>query len=396
MRILLVTDGLFPFVMGGMQKHSYYLAMHLAKKGASVEVVHCCAKQVGGHEHELMGWEGEWARRITFTQVPFPVLKRLPGHYLRANGQYSTAVYDRLRERVAGFDLIYCQGFTASAFIRGRKRGDITVPVVANLHGYEMFQTVPSWRYRLARHALRRKARAISRGADAVFSFGGRITDILIGMGVERGRILECPIGIDDNWLVKEIISTGQGTRNFLFVGRDERRKGFRELQEAIRLLAQGAVNPFSVHFIGPGHKGDTSNGGQVVYHGAISDEEQMMALFRGAHVLVCPSFSEGMPTVIMEAMASGLAIIATDVGAVSQQVGTNGWLLPAPVPTLIAHAMKAALELPMDQLDAKRRESLGKVRANFTWERVIERKLRLLEGLCAGNDRPPRVQAMP
>ena len=43
----------------------------------------------------------------------------------------------------------------------------------------------------------------------------------------------------------------------------------------------------------------------------------------------MCPSYSEGMPNVIMEAMSRGLAIIATDVGAVSKLVDEeNGWLI--------------------------------------------------------------------
>ena len=42
--------------------------------------------------------------------------------------------------------------------------------------------------------------------------------------------------------------------------------------------------------------------------------------------VLVVPSLSEGMPTVILEAMARGKAVIATDVGAVSDLVSEEEW----------------------------------------------------------------------
>ena len=45
--------------------------------------------------------------------------------------------------------------------------------------------------------------------------------------------------------------------------------------------------------------------------------------------VLICPSYSEGMPNVILEGMSRGLAIIATDVGATDQLVDdTNGKLI--------------------------------------------------------------------
>ena len=51
--------------------------------------------------------------------------------------------------------------------------------------------------------------------------------------------------------------------------------------------------------------------------------------IFDSCDVLICPSYSEGMPNVILEAMARGLAIIATDVGAISEMVdSTNGILM--------------------------------------------------------------------
>ena len=45
--------------------------------------------------------------------------------------------------------------------------------------------------------------------------------------------------------------------------------------------------------------------------------------------VLVCPSWSEGLPNVILEAMANGLAILATNVGATNILINEKtGWLL--------------------------------------------------------------------
>ena len=41
MRILLLTDGIYPYTMGGMQKHSYYLAKYLAQNNVNVTLFHC-------------------------------------------------------------------------------------------------------------------------------------------------------------------------------------------------------------------------------------------------------------------------------------------------------------------------------------------------------------------
>mgnify|MGYP006235532131 CR=1 FL=1 len=75
------------------------------------------------------------------------------------------------------------------------------------------------------------------------------------------------------------------------------------------------------------------------------------MELYRTCDVLVVPSHSEEMPTVILEAMASGLAVIATDVDAVSLFVdGENGWLIeprgPAKLKNALVEATKADLRL--------------------------------------------------
>ena len=40
MRIALITDGIYPYVMGGMQKHSYFLAKFLAKNKIYVDLFH--------------------------------------------------------------------------------------------------------------------------------------------------------------------------------------------------------------------------------------------------------------------------------------------------------------------------------------------------------------------
>jgi glycosyltransferase involved in cell wall biosynthesis len=59
----------------------------------------------------------------------------------------------------------------------------------------------------------------------------------------------------------------------------------------------------------------------KVVYQGVVRDQNLLMEKFDACDVLLLPSLSEGMPTVILEAMARGLDVIASDVGAVSELV---------------------------------------------------------------------------
>lgn len=380
MRVLLITDGIHPFVMGGMQKHSYYLGKFLAAKGVRVQVVHCAPGADPHPERTRAEFADMDTRNISFRNVPFPKASRLPGHYIRESKRYSQAVYDAVRPQLPEFDLVYCQGFTGWAFIRAKQRGEPSIPVLTNLHGYEMFQPPPSALARLTRGPLRRIAKAVSIGSDGVFSFGGRITDILRGMGIAPERILECPIGIEASWLVPEATPAPGAERVFVFVGRDERRKAVKELSAAIRALITDGEQGFRFHFIGPIDPANRVADPRVVYHGPLHEEQRLQGLLRDADVLVCASFSEGMPTVIMEGMASRLAILATDVGAVGQQVGDNGWLLPGPTPAANQAALRQAIHMPWAELDTLKARSLAHVKARFTWERVIERHIALME----------------
>lgn len=92
-------------------------------------------------------------------------------------------------------------------------------------------------------------------------------------------------------------------------------------------------------------------------------------------------SYTVGFPILWLD-MASGLAVIATDVGAVSRLVQGNGRLLPGPVPELIQNAMAEAIALPGPDLNKLKHHSLDLARRQFTWERVIQQKLALLRGL--------------
>jgi glycosyltransferase involved in cell wall biosynthesis len=80
------------------------------------------------------------------------------------------------------------------------------------------------------------------------------------------------------------------------------------------------------------------------------------------------------MPTVILEAMASGCAIIATDVGAVSEQVdASNGILIePGNKPELKA-AIERMIALPAEQLLEMKKASIKRVEEKFLWDKVAE-----------------------
>jgi len=100
----------------------------------------------------------------------------------------------------------------------------------------------------------------------------------------------------------------------------------------------------------------------QVELRGYVADSRDLWNEYEEADVLILPSYSEGLPLAIIEAMSTGLPVIATDVGGVSELVVNNetGFLLQCSEPRQIAHAVS---QLALSSDDLYRRLSCGALR---------------------------------
>lgn len=94
--------------------------------------------------------------------------------------------------------------------------------------------------------------------------------------------------------------------------------------------------------------------GASIEFTGWI-DSDEVKRRITGAHVVVQPSFIEGLPVVIMEAMAMRRAVISTYVAGIPELVipGETGWLVPAGDIPGLAQAMNESLDAGPDVLDA-------------------------------------------
>lgn len=83
-------------------------------------------------------------------------------------------------------------------------------------------------------------------------------------------------------------------------------------------------------------------------------DEAGVRDQLAAAHAMVLPSFAEGLPMVIMEAMAAARPVIATYIAGIPELVrpGETGWLVPAGDVQALADAVAELLETPQDRLE--------------------------------------------
>ncbi len=83
-------------------------------------------------------------------------------------------------------------------------------------------------------------------------------------------------------------------------------------------------------------------------------DEVGVRAELAAAHALVMPSFAEGLPMVVMEAMAAGRPVISTYIAGIPELVRPEtGWLVPAGNAEALAEALRALARAPRAELAA-------------------------------------------
>lgn len=92
---------------------------------------------------------------------------------------------------------------------------------------------------------------------------------------------------------------------------------------------------------------------------------DEVRAALREARALVLPSLAEGLPVVIMEALAMRRPVISTRITGIPELVDAScGWIVPPGDAGALAEAIAACLDAPDDVLRAMGREGLARVRA--------------------------------
>jgi colanic acid/amylovoran biosynthesis glycosyltransferase len=172
----------------------------------------------------------------------------------------------------------------------------------------------------------------------------------------DRVRIVRC--GLERGYGEASTAPAASSNR-LLCIGRLSKEKGQLLLIEATRLLADAGDAP-EVVLVGDGPMRSEVEA-LIARHGLVGkiriagwlDANGIEAELRQARALVVPSLSEGLPVVIMEAMAHRRPVIAPYVAGIPELVthGANGWLFPASDTAALAAAMKSCLDLDADGL---------------------------------------------
>ncbi len=237
---------------------------------------------------------------------------------------------------------------------------------------------MPAWRYA---QALRATHAAVFHNRDdaVLLKRLGLLPSALpvtivpgAGIDLERHEILPLP-------------PVGQGLV-FLMIARLDRRKGVIEYCEAAGKVRERAPNTRFI-LAGPADDGTLGlHSDDIAEHGPsveyLGPGEDVRALIAQCHIFVYPSYGEGMPHHVLEAMAAGRVVITTNVSGCRDTVDerVNGCLLPARDSEALADAMESFLKRP-DLIPTIARASRAKAE-RFCGEQMVNRSLMSVLGL--------------
>ncbi len=212
-----------------------------------------------------------------------------------------------------------------------------------------------------------------------------------------RSLVANFAVSADDTRVVPHAVDLGhfplQSRKaredvKILYVGEHEKRKGLDHLLKAMAILRHLGLDAKLITVGSGSHLARLKNSAsklgisnRVEFRGYIpdSDQEVLPKVYSEADIFVLPSLLEGFGIVLLEAMATGLPIVATDVSAIPEVVGEAGILVSPRDPEALARALRLLID------DKTRRSELGKkgrkrVESLYTWDRVIRRLVEVYE----------------
>lgn len=179
-------------------------------------------------------------------------------------------------------------------------------------------------------------------------------------------------------------------------IGRLAEQKGQLLLVEAAAQLIDQGVN-LELRLIGDGPMrshlesliAQRGLGENVKLLGWMSDKQIRQEILQ-SRALVLPSFAEGLPVVLMEALALRRPVVTTTIAGIPELVedGVNGWLVPAGDRNRLAEAIREMLLLPDEELERRADEGAERVRELHNAATEARRLLNLFEASVSAGGR--------
>lgn len=218
-------------------------------------------------------------------------------------------------------------------------------------------------------------------------------------MGLRASKLLVIPNGVEVTRfaeatpLPRSTWGLPETSRIVLTVGRLDPQKGLLDLLQAASLLRESAPE---LHWLIAGEGPQRTQLEQFISQAGLQKcvhllgrREDVPRLMKSADLFVLASHWEGMPNVVLEAMAARLPVVATQVEGTAElvQPGETGLLVPVGEPRTLSEAIQHLLNDP-DQARILAEQAFLQVSQQYDWDRVAEAYSVLYRNLLAGRSR--------
>jgi glycosyltransferase involved in cell wall biosynthesis len=370
----MVTSSYYP-IIGGAESVIRNLSIRLNKIGVLTDVM-----TFNMNEKWRPKWEGKEQREDGINVIKIPALNWLPMKHSNRITLGVNLFPGRFRNRLKNYDMIHFHGEDLTFPLFSHM---VTKPKIFHSHGFS-FDFYK--RYFLSNFILRNIA-------DLYISISHSMTNEYAQLGIPRSKIRYLPNGVD----TKLFCPGGEKDDNLiLFVGRVTYDKGLHVLLDSLRNLKMRVhlviIGPPSwdvAYFKGIQQRiADENRKGmhKITYLGAL-EEIAVAKWLQKASIFVSPSFREAFGMTIVEALSCGTAVIATDVGGVSDVVShdENGILIPANSAMMLADAIQRLLTDKEARIRLARKGRISVV-WRFSQEVVVNRLVGIYNEISSQN----------
>jgi glycosyltransferase involved in cell wall biosynthesis len=335
MRICIL--GQYPPHTGGVSSHTYLLSQELVDRGDEVIVLTYPNPRINNFDGVKVF--NAWA----------PNMKGLRGLF------FSISSYFKLKQIIKEYniDLIHAHFIIPPGLVAVLSNNK-NVKTAVTIHGSDILILGK-------KPILKRLTRWVISKTDYIIVVNEKIKEQVEKLGVDKYKVFLTPNAVDihrfnpKNLLPKDV-QLDNNKNSILFVGNLVFQKGLDYLLEAKKILK----NECELLIVGDGplrgrleKKVKEEKIKDVIFLGERKDVEMIMP---SADLFVLPSISEGSPIAILEALASGTPIVATDVGGVAEIMNFEvGEIVPPENSEILAKSIDKLLK------DGNLRKKMGK-----------------------------------
>lgn len=302
--------------MGGLEKQAMLLARELSGLGVEVTVLSGCFQKY--KTREINYSEGPKVIRpwwLTYDDVP-------GGRIKIWSRIFSMVLMPWLLFRSQSFDVVHIHSNASQTYF---------IQLICHIRKWPVMRKMPNVGVRgvegLKKRLMWPFYRILLARSDMLIALNTEGINDLLSIDVDPCTVKLMPNGVSVP-LIPGVGKTRGGRRRVLFLGRMTRHKGIFVLLDAWKQFLQKAT-PTGIYLCLAGDGPDRvsaeqwvqANGieGSVEFIGRVTDPHPLL---RESDVFVLPSFGEGQSNAILEAMATGLPIIASDLISIRDQVG--------------------------------------------------------------------------